>query len=160
MILEIETRAGDIPDGATVRKIKGTKEYTLRHELTVYYDWNDPLTGRKGRNTLKGPGVVFLQSNTSLNGISEDKTLVWLVDQEQLLEYLKEKNYREYTRDTHDRGLATERLATLWHVKARLMKQRKDYEMYSDSYAENVLSAGLQNAEEVVQLMINKELGY
>jgi len=68
----------DVPENATVTKPGGVKEYTVRHEVTVYY--NDLRAPTK----LRTRGCMFLVKDGQINALGEDQMVVWSTDLDEL----------------------------------------------------------------------------
>ncbi len=79
-MLKVIAKLGDIPVGATVTKVKGCFEYTVRDRLTIYRQGGDK------QEMLAENGCVFLQDSSSgrANAYGMDKEVVWHTSLEEL----------------------------------------------------------------------------
>ena len=76
--------AMDIPLDSTVTKRTGEKEYTLRDRLRIYGEENSP------KEIKAADGSRFLVSeNGDANVVSGTTKLLWHVEEEELIYYLK-----------------------------------------------------------------------
>ena len=75
-MLKIIIEAGQVPDGATVTKVTGAKEYTLSSEIRFY--------GDESPNIKADKDVRFLINGDSVNIISAYKEVAWYADLEEL----------------------------------------------------------------------------
>lgn len=82
--MKVVMHAGDIPDGATITKRTGQKEYTLKDKIVVYTDKESTAAAI----TLQTPGVKYLTGDSSINAVSSDVELVWHTDLTALHRYL------------------------------------------------------------------------
>lgn len=72
-----------IPNGSKVTKKTGNKEYILRDRITVYNEKGLPTT------IPYSMGVKFMVDNSgNIQTVSDNVELVWLVDEEELRDYL------------------------------------------------------------------------
>lgn len=76
--------AGRIPDGTTVRKPTGERQYTLRKELRVYLPDND-------RRPVTFPDVVFLIGESYVNGVYPTTKLAIDLDEDEAIQFLTDE---------------------------------------------------------------------
>lgn len=86
MTLEVIMVAGEIPNGSKVRKITGSYIYTLLHKMLIY-GGPPPFKEIKPDPNLK----FMLSEDGAINVIADTKNLVWIVEMEDLSNYLDEQ---------------------------------------------------------------------
>jgi hypothetical protein len=80
MKLQIAMRASEIPDGSTVTKLSGEKEYLLRKEIRFfnYAEKNKEARTFLGKQrVIAEKGTAFLVSDGYINIIPDTKRLLW-----------------------------------------------------------------------------------
>ena len=86
--LEIIIEASAIPDGETVSKETGRKEYKIQRKFVVYNKCKEKY------EFVADPGTVFLfDGSKNINSISANKKLKWYTN------YRKLKFYMEHEED-------------------------------------------------------------
>lgn len=86
MRLKLVIAAGYIPEGATVTKPTGEKEYTLTSEIKFYGE-GAPENVKADKN------IRFLVCGPSINIITTDKELAWRVDASELRDHIEEQQW-------------------------------------------------------------------
>ena len=77
--------AENIPEGSTVTKVTGSKEYTLVHRIEVYQE-----DGSKYTMACKD-GARFITADGIATAIGPNAELVWHVDPNDLIEYIESR---------------------------------------------------------------------
>lgn len=86
LLMEVLLPAGDIPDGSTVTKRTGAKEYILKHKIKIYADKNSGTTPQ----VLEADGVKYLTGDGAINAISDNVVLIWKTTTGELHRFLDE----------------------------------------------------------------------
>ena len=77
----------DIPINSKVRKVTGTYVYTLIKGLPKIFDDHKLI-----KVDVDNVYFLFSKEKVEYNSISDELNLVWIVDEEELLDYLVDRN--------------------------------------------------------------------
>ncbi len=86
LLIEVLLPAGDIPDGATVTKRTGAKEYKLKHKIKIYADKDSGTSAQ----VLEADGVKYLTGDGAINAISDKVVLIWKTTTGELHQFLED----------------------------------------------------------------------
>lgn len=89
--IDVLLPAGDIPDGSTVTKRTGAKEYTLKQKIKIYADKDSGTSPQ----VLEADGVKYLTGDGAINAISDNVVLVWKTTTGELHSFLDKLLYPE-----------------------------------------------------------------
>ncbi len=84
--------AHKIPDGTTVTKKAGTKEYTLTRSLKLYYNKGTQSDSGSDRGEVKmgGDCVMLIDGTDAVSVVSGDTELVAYITYDQMANYIDE----------------------------------------------------------------------
>jgi hypothetical protein len=84
--LRVVLRAGDVPNHATVSKVRGETKFTLVHNLKVY-----PYNPPKGESPtpMVVEGIFMLGPRGGVTQVRPDQQLCWMVTAEDLIDCLQ-----------------------------------------------------------------------
>lgn len=86
MVMEVILPANEIPEGSTVRKITGTKQYIINRGIPYnIFDKNGT------KIEILGHKPLCITSGESCRCIEGTEKLVWVVDSDRLLFYIENK---------------------------------------------------------------------
>jgi|CXWL01.1.fsa_nt_gi phage-related protein len=87
--IKVILAAGDIPDGATVTKVTGEQQFTLKRNLKIYGEHGVEITNTSDK-------VLFMVSSGGvINTIDKDKMLCWLTTPKWLFEVAREEEMED-----------------------------------------------------------------